>query len=279
MEKKRRLNNIIYHIGMILGSFVMIYPLVWLFASSLKTNAEYYGSPYSLLPQSWAWSNYVEGWKGFARLTFATFYKNSLFMTITCTLASVFTSALVAYGMSRMKFKGRGFWFGVMMLTMCIPGQVLQVPTYLFFHTIGWTGTFLPIIVPAFTAGASTVFMMMQFMRGIPKDMDEAATIDGCGPIQIFTRITLPLIKPALGISLITGFIGNWQNYMGALLYLNKPELYPVSLALTLYTDETGTNYGPMFAMSALSLVPVLTLYFIFQKSLTQGITITGLKG
>lgn len=279
MKKKRRLADIIYHICMILGSFIMIYPLVWLIASSFKTNAEYYASPYSLIPKSMAWQNYVEGWKGFARLTFATFYKNSFLMSITCTFGAVATSALVAYGMSRMKFKGRGAWFGAMMLTMCIPGQVLQVPTYLFFHAIGWTGTYLPIIVPAFTAGASTVFMIMQFMRGIPKDMDEAATIDGCGPVQIFLRITLPLIKPALGIACINSFIGNWQNYMGALLYLNKPELYPVSLALTLYTDETGTNYGPMFAMSALSLVPVLTLYFIFQKSLTQGITITGLKG
>lgn len=279
MKKKRRLVNIIYHAGMTLGSFIMVYPLVWLIVSSLKTNAEYYARPYSLIPLSMAWSNYVEGWKGFARLTFATFYKNSFFMSITCTIGGVVSSAVVAYGMSRMRFKGRGGWFGAMMLTMCIPGQVLQIPSYLMYHTIGWTGTYLPIIVPAFTASASGVFMIMQFMRGIPKDMDEAATIDGCGPFQIFVRITLPLVKPALGISFINGFIGNWQNYMGALLYLNKPELYPVSLALTLYTDDTGTNYGPMFAMSALSLVPVLTMYFIFQKALTQGITITGLKG
>ena len=279
MKKKHSLTTIIYHIGMIIGCFIMIYPLVWLFASSLKTNAEYYASPYSLIPQSMAWSNYVEGWKGFARLTFATFYKNSFFMAITCTIGSVVSSAVVAYGMARMRFKGKKFWFGAMMLTMCIPGQVLQIPSYLRFHSIGRTGTYLPIIVPAFTAGASGVFMIMQFMRGIPREIDEAATIDGCGPFQIFTRISLPLIKPALGISFINGFIANWQNYMGALLYLNKPERYPVSLALTLYTDETGTNFGPMFAMSALSMVPVLVMYFIFQKSLTKGITITGLKG
>lgn len=264
---------------MIVGSFIMIYPLLWLFVSSLKTNAEYYGSPYSLIPQSWAWSNYVEGWQGFARLTFATFYKNSFFISITNTLAGVVSCSLVSYGFARMRFKGRSFWFGAMMLTMCIPGQVMMVPSYLLFHTIGWTGTYLPIIVPSFFASAGGVFMIMQFMRGIPIDMDEAATIDGCGPFQIYVRIILPLIKPALGISVINGFIGNWQNYMGALLYLNKPQMYPVAMALTLFKDDTGTNYGPMFAMSALSLVPVLTLYFIFQKALTQGITITGLKG
>lgn len=279
MKNKRKFFRALYHLGMIAGSFIMIYPLVWLFVSSLKTNAEYYGSPYSLIPKSWAWSNYVDGWQGFARLTFATFYKNSFFISITCTLAGVVSCSLVAYGFSRMRFKGRSFWFGAMMLTMCIPGQVMMVPSYLLFHAIGWTGTYLPIIVPSFFAGAGGVFMLMQFMRGIPIDMDEAATIDGCGPFQIYVRIILPLIKPALGISVINGFIGNWQNYMGALLYLNKPQMYPVAMALTMFKDDTGTNYGPMFAMSALSLVPVLTLYFIFQKALTQGITITGLKG
>ena len=279
MKIKKKIGSIIYHTGMILGCFVMLYPLFWLIASSLKSNEEYLASPISLIPTSWALSNYVEGWAGFARLSFSTFFGNSIFIAVFSTLGTVLSCTLAAYGFSRIKFKTRRFWFAALLLTMCLPSQVLMIPQYLLFNRFGWVGTYLPIIVPRFCGDAFNVFLLMQFMKNVPKEMDEAAIMDGCNPFQMFYRIMLPLVKPAISTVAVLGFMSSWSDFMGALLYLNKPSMYPVSYALKLFSDENGTNYGPMFAMSVASLIPVLILFFIFQKSLVEGISTTGVKG
>ena len=279
MKKKKRILTILYHTGMILGSFVMIYPLLWLLGSSLKTNAEYYASPYSLIPHSWAFSNYAQGWKGVGRLTFTAFFKNSFLISICSTIGIVVSSTLAAFGFARIKFRTRKFWFVLMILTMCLPSQVLMIPQYSLYNKLGWLGTYLPIIVPCFTGSAFYVFMLMQFMKNIPREMDEAAIVDGCNRPALFYRIMLPLIKPAMATVAVLAFMGSWSDFMGALLYLNKPAMYPVSYAIKLFGDENGTNYGPMFAMSFCSLIPVLVLFFVFQKSLVEGISTTGVKG
>lgn len=279
MKIKKKIGSIIYHTGMILGCFVMLYPLFWLIASSLKSNEEYLASPISLIPTSWALSNYVEGWAGFARLSFSTFFGNSIFIAVFSTLGTVLSCTLAAYGFSRIKFKTRRFWFAALLLTMCLPSQVLMIPQYLLFNRFGWVGTYLPIIVPRFCGDAFNVFLLMQFMKNVPKEMDEAAIMDGCNPFQMFYRIMLPLVKPAISTVAVLSFMSSWSDFMGALLYLNKPSMYPVSYALKLFSDENGTNYGPMFAMSVASLIPVLILFFIFQKSLVEGISTTGVKG
>ena len=279
MKIKKKIGSIIYHTGMILGCFVMLYPLFWLIGSSLKSNEEYMASPSSLIPTSWAFSNYVEGWAGFARLSFSTFFGNSIFIAVFSTLGTVLSCTLAAYGFSRIKFKTRRFWFAALLLTMCLPSQVLMIPQYLLFNRFGWVGTYLPIIVPRFCGDAFNVFLLMQFMKNVPKEMDEAAIMDGCNPFQMFYRIMLPLVKPAISTVAVLSFMSSWSDFMGALLYLNKPSMYPVSYALKLFSDESGTNYGPMFAMSLASLIPVLILFFIFQKSLVEGISTTGVKG
>lgn len=279
MKIKKKIGSIIYHTGMILGCFVMLYPLFWLIASSLKSNEEYLASPTSLIPTSWALSNYVEGWAGFARLSFSTFFGNSIFIAVFSTLGTVLSCTLAAYGFSRIKFKTRRFWFAALLLTMCLPSQVLMIPQYLLFNRFGWVGTYLPIIVPRFCGDAFNVFLLMQFMKNVPKEMDEAAIMDGCNPFQMFYRIMLQLVKPAISTVAVLSFMSSWSDFMGALLYLNKPSMYPVSYALKLFSDENGTNYGPMFAMSVASLIPVLILFFIFQKSLVEGISTTGVKG
>ncbi len=279
MKIKKKIGSIIYHTGMILGCFVMLYPLFWLIGSSLKSNEEYMASPSSLIPTSWAFSNYVEGWAGFARLSFSTFFGNSIFIAVFSTLGTVLSCTLAAYGFSRIKFKTRRFWFAALLLTMCLPSQVLMIPQYLLFNRFGWVGTYLPIIVPRFCGDAFNVFLLMQFMKNVPKEMDEAAIMDGCNPFQMFYRIMLPLVKPAISTVAVLSFMSSWSDFMGALLYLNKPSMYPVSYALKLFSDESGTNYGAMFAMSVASLIPVLILFFIFQKSLVEGISTTGVKG
>ncbi|MCI8798336.1 carbohydrate ABC transporter permease [Acetatifactor muris] len=276
---KKRFMTVLYHTGMIMGSFIMLYPLLWLLGSSLKTNEEYFASPYSLIPTTWAFSNYIEGWGGFARLTFTTFFRNSILIAAVSTLGTVVSCSLAAYGFSRIQFRTRKFWFGAMLLTMCLPSQVLMVPQYLLYNSLGWVGTYLPLMVPSFCGNAFNVFLLMQFMKNIPGEIDEAAVMDGCSRLQLFGRIMLPLVKPAVATVAVLSFMGSWSDFMGTLLYLNKPRMYPVSFALRLFSDESGTNYGPMFAMSVASLVPVLVLFFIFQKSLVEGISTTGVKG
>lgn len=279
MKVKKRISAVVYHAGMIVGSFIMVYPLLWLLGSSLKTNEEYFASPYTLFPAAATFSNYIEGWKGFARLSFGVFFKNSIFIAVLSTLGTVASCTLAAYGFSRVKFRTRKFWFGAMLLTMCLPSQVLMVPQYLLYNSLGWVGTYLPLIVPSFCGSAFNVFLLMQFMKNIPREIDEAAIVDGCSQYQLFRRIMLPLVKPAVATVAVLSFMGSWSDFMGALLYLNKPRMYPASFALRLFSDETGTNYGPMFAMSVASLTPILALFFIFQKSLVEGISTTGVKG
>lgn len=276
---RNRIRDTFYHIGMVIGSFIMLYPLIWLLAASLKSNVDYLSSPNNLLLKSFEFANYTNGWKGFARLSFATFFKNSIYISVMQTIGTVASCTLVAFGFARIQFRTRNLWFALMILTMLLPGQVMMIPRYLLFNSFGWVGTFLPLIVPAFFGGAFNVFLLMQFMKNIPYDMDEAATIDGCNHFQLFSKITLPLVKPAIATVAVMSFMGAWGDFLSALLYLNQPKMYPVAYALKLYSDETGTNYGPMFAMSVTSLVPIIIIFAIFQKSLVEGISTSGIKG
>ena len=189
------------------------------------------------------------------------------------------SSAIVAFGFARIQFKGRQFWFVLMIITMMLPGQVLMIPRFVLFNNLGWVGTYLPMILPSFFASGFNVFLIMQFIRGIPRDMDEAATIDGCSWYGIFARIILPLIVPSLVTVGVLSFIGSWEDFMGALLYLNKPNMYTVAYALKMFNDSSQTDFGATFAMSFLSLMPILVIFFFFQKQLVEGISTQGLKG
>ncbi len=186
---------------------------------------------------------------------------------------------MAAYGFARIRFAGSGFWFTIMLMTLMLPIQVQIIPQYIVFSKLEWINTFLPLIVPRFFGQAFFIFLMIQFIRGIPVDLDEAAEIDGAGKAGIFFRIILPLIKPALVTSGIFSFYWTWEDFFGPLLYLNAPDLYTVSLALKNFADpSTATNWGAIFAMSVLSLVPVFAIFVMFQKYLVQGISTTGLK-
>lgn len=279
MRLKRKVFRVVYHTFMIAFSFLMLYPLLWMVASSFKPTSEVMTTANSLIPETFTLENYSTGWQGFARYTFATFFKNSLFLAVVKTVAAVVSNSIRAFGFARIKFAGRKFWFGLMISTMCLPGMVLQIPTYLMYNSWGWVGTFLPMVMSCWFGSAFDTFLIMQFMKNIPKEMDEAAEIDGCGYWRLFTQISLPLIKPALSSVAIMSFIGTWGDYYGALIYLNKTKYYPVAYALKLYESEIGVNYGPMLAMSVLSLVPIMILFFIFQKQLIEGISTTGVKG
>lgn len=172
-----------------------------------------------------------------------------------------------------------GIWFVLMVVTMMLPGQVMMIPRFVLFNSMGWVGTYLPMIVPSFFASGFNIFLIMQFIRGIPRDMDEAAKIDGCSWYGVFFRIIVPMIVPSLVTVAVLTFMSSWEDFMGALLYLNKPETYTVAYALKMFNDSSMSDYGATFAMSAASLVPILVLFFFFQKNLVEGISIQGLKG
>ena len=279
VSARRRISTLIYHLLMLIVSFAMLYPVLWLVASSIKPNGDIFSTATSLIPQNFTLEHYKIGWKGFGGYSFTTFFKNSLFVAILSSIGMTLSSALVAFGLARIRFRGRNFWFVLMVVTMMLPGQVMMIPRFVLFNKMGWVGSYLPMIVPAFFASGFNIFLIMQFIRGIPRDLDEAAKIDGCSWYSVFFRIIVPMIVPSLVTVGVLTFMGSWEDFMGALLYLNKPSYYTVAYALKMFNDSSMSDYGATFAMSALSLVPILTLFFFFQKNLVEGISIQGLKG
>ena len=282
MAKKRRLRKILYHVFTLCFGFVMVYPLIWIIMSSFRESAEILRDSVRLFPKVWTLENYIDGWKGFGDggYTFGTYFWNTFVICVVGTVGAVISSTMVGYGFARIHFPGKGIWFICMMLTMMLPGQVLSIPQYILFNKLGWVGSNLPLIVPAFFGQGSFIFLTMQFIQGIPYELDEAARIDGCSRYSTFVHIILPLIKPAVITTTIFSFYWKWDDYFGQLLYLVKPKSYTVSVALKLFADpESLGDTGPMFAMAALSMLPVLIIFLFFQKYLVEGISTTGLKG
>lgn len=280
MRRKAQAKKVAYHVLVILFGFVMIYPVLWMISGSFKDNAEILRGSLSLIPETLKLSNYSTGWSGFAGTTFATFFRNSILITVVATLGCVISSALVAYSFSRIKYRGRGIWFACMLATMMLPGQVIMIPQFLLWYDLGLVPGPLPLILPFYCGQAFFIYQMMQFMAGIPRDLDEAATIDGCSKYTVFTRVLLPLMKPSIVTTIIIQFYWKWDDYMGPLLYLSTPNSYTVSLAIKNFADASSTtDYGAMFAMSTLSMIPVFLIFLFFNKYLVEGISTSGLKG
>lgn len=258
---------------------MILYPVLWLLLTSFKSTSEILSSV-SLLPESWTLQNYLEGWEGSGVGSFGTFFINSAIVAGACVIGNVITCTLTAYAFSRLSFAGQTALFSIVIGILFLPKEVLLIPQYTFFHQLGWTDSFLPLIVPHFLAlDAFFVFLSVQFLRGLPKEIDEAAVLDGCGPWRRFWYITLPLVRPAIATTAIFTFIWTWNDYMPQLMYLNSPENYTLSVGLRTFLDATaGSDLGPMSAMSVLSLLPLLVLFIFFQRSLVRGITMTGFK-
>ncbi len=280
MARKKKIETCFYHGFIILLGFIMIYPLLWMVMSSFKETNTIFRTVRSLIPERFTLENYQNGWKGFGGVSFSTFFRNSLIVTVLATVGAVFSSAIVGYGFARCKFRLGKPLFVCMLLSMMLPYQIVMVPQYILFQKMGWVGTYLPLIVPYFFGQGFFIFLIMQFVQGIPRELDEAAKIDGCSYYSIFVRIILPLISPACVTSAIFSFMWRWDDFLGSLLYLNKPDNYTVSYALKLFCDPSSTSdYGAMFAMAVLSVLPIVTLFIVFQRYLVEGISMSGLKG
>lgn len=280
-SKNTILRKIGYHGPVLLLGFVMLYPLLWMLMSSFKPTSTIFTTASQLIPTQWTLVNYTNGLRGFGNVPFIKFFQNSLFIAGVATVGTVVSSAVVAYGFSRMHFRGKKILFAAMLVTMMLPAQVLMVPQYLWYQKLSWVGTYLPLIVPYFFAiQGFFVYLNVNFINGIPRDLDEASKIDGCSIYGIFIRIIVPLLTPAMVTAGIFSFIWRWDDFLSALLFVRKSEMYPASLALKLFSDpSSSSDYGAMFAMSALSILPVLIIFITLQKYLVEGIATSGLKG
>ena len=280
---KRIASRTIYHFLVLGLGLIMIYPLVWMVMSSFKETNTIFTTASQLFPtaQNATTVNYANGWRGFGKATFGRFFLNSLFISVTATIGTVLSSSIVAYGFARMRFPFRGALFAAMLVTMMLPAQVLMIPQYLWYQKLNWVGSYMPLIVPYwFATQGFFVYLMVNFIGGIPRDLDEAAKIDGCSTYGIYLRIIMPLIVPALITSGIFSFIWRWDDFLSALLYVNSSAMYPASLALKLFCDlSSSSDYGAMFAMSTLSILPVMLIFIFCQKYLVEGIATSGLKG
>lgn len=278
-KKTGRFTPIIRHALLIGAAFVMLYPLLWMIGSSFKPESMIFSNP-SALPTSFSLENYIKGWNAL-RVSFTTFYTNSFVISALAVIGNLTACSLTAYAFARLEFKFKWFWFALMMGTLMLPYHVTLVPQYIMFLHLGWVNTYLPLVVPKFLAVDSFfIFLMVQFFRGIPREIDEAAVMDGCGPWRIYWRIMLPLSTPVLATAAIFSFIWTYDDFLGPLIYLNDQRQWTVPLALRAFIDSSGGEslYGAMFAMSALSLVPVFAVFLAFQRLIIRGVALGALK-
>ncbi len=267
-----------FHVVLCGASLIMLYPLLWMFASSVKPNAEIFESA-SLWPAHWNFTAYPRGWNGL-QVSFGRFFWNSMVISVLSVCGNVLSCSLAAYAVSRLKFPGRNTCFALMLGTLMIPYQVTLVPQYILFLNLDWVNTWLPLVVPKFMAvDAFFIFLLTQFFRGLPRELDEAAVMDGCSPWRIYWNIILPLSVPALATAAIFTFIFTWDDFFGPLIYLSDIENFTVQLGLRGFLDSAGqSDWGAMFAMAVLTLLPVLALFLFFQRLLIEGIATTGIK-
>ncbi len=270
--------SVLKHLGLVALSLVMIYPLIWLVVSSLKPNSEIFRD-LSIFTGGLSLDNYVHGWDA-QGLPFSRFLTNSLIIVVGAIIGNLVSCSLAAYAFARLRFWGRNAFFAIMLATIMLPFHVVLVPQFIIFRELGWLETFLPLIVPKFLAtDAFFVFLMVQFIRALPKELFEAARIDGAGHPRMFLQITLPLMVPALATTAIFTFIWTWGDFFGPLIYLRTRDNFTVSVALKGFVDAQSTsNYGAMFAMSVVSLLPLFLAFLIGQRYLVKGIATTGIK-
>lgn len=269
------------YLVLILLACVMIYPMVWLFLGSFKSNLELFGSS-KLLPEHFSITPYVSGWKGIGKHNYGVFFANTFLMVIPTVVFTVFSSLLVAYGFARFQFPLRKPLFALMISTLMLPNTVIVIPRYLLFNKLQWLDSYKPFVVPAMLACYPFfIFLLVQFLRGIPKELDESAVIDGCNPFTVLVRILLPLSKPAIFSAAIFQFIWTWNDFFNSLIFINSVRKYTLPLALRIGVDTTGgiVDWNQVLAMSVLAILPPVLVFFFAQRYFVEGIATTGLKG
>ncbi|MNS88071.1 Lactose transport system permease protein LacG [compost metagenome] len=275
VKKRIQPSQIILHIILTLGALIMIFPFLWTVSSSLKDMSQIFLLPPAWIPHPFQWSNYVDS------LTAAPFglaYWNSFYITGVVVLTTVLTASMAAYAFAKIRFPGSNVIFILFLATMMIPKQVTMIPLYIVMGEIGWLDSHLSMIVPGALFNAFAVFLLRQFIMGIPKELEEAAILDGASSFKIYWSIILPLIRPALAAVGIFVFLGSWNNFLDALIFLNTPENFTVPLLLNSFKGLYVADWALMMAGTTISVIPVLLVYIVAQKQIIEGVTITGIK-
>lgn len=276
--RRSRIRSVLKHTGLILFGLVMLYPLLWMVSSSFKPDAIIFREP-GLIPSEVTLDNYSEGWNALLH-PFSHYLLNSAIIVLGSLIGNLVACSMAAYAFARLEFRGRNLWFAIMLMSIMLPIHVIIVPQYILFSELNWINTFLPLIVPKLLAtDAFFIFLMVQFFRGIPRELDEAARLDGCGHGRIYFRIMLPLALPALATTAIFTFIWTWNDFFSQLIFLTRPDMYTVPVALRTFIDATSeSSWGSLFAMSIVSLIPIFLVFLFGQKYLVKGIATTGIK-
>ncbi|MFC8520712.1 carbohydrate ABC transporter permease [Streptomyces sp. NPDC057257] len=278
---RKRTGSLVWHIGSLLVLAVVLYPVLWVIGASFKPSKDIINS-LQLFPSHPILANFKGLADGIADISIWTFFQNSLFYAGGAVVGILISCSLTAYAFAKIRFTGRNLLFSLMIGTLLLPYHVLLIPQYVMFQKLELINTYVPLLLGKYLATeAFFVFLMVQFMRNLPRELDEAARIDGCGHFRIYWSIVLPLCRPALITSAIFTFINAWNDFMGPLIYLNEPGKYTVSLGMMMFRDSDGVaaNYGGLIAMSLVALLPVLLFFLAFQRYLIDGMATSGLKG
>jgi multiple sugar transport system permease protein len=280
MRYARRWQKVVFFVALSAAAFVSLYPLLWMVGASFLAEREIFDHV-GLIPRSVSLDNYVSGWRGVGGVTFTTYFVNTLILVVLRIAGTLLSCSMAAYAFARLDFTGKRVLFPLVLLTMMLPFHVTVVPQYVMFFRMGWVGSIKPLVVPAVLAsGSFFIVLMVQFMRGLPVELDQAALVDGCSVFDIYWRIILPLSAPALVTAAIFVFIWTWNDFFSQLLYLTRPGDFTVALGLRGFMDASaGSAYGQLFAMSIVSLIPVVGFFVAFQRLLIEDISTTGWKG
>ncbi|MDW8100516.1 MAG: carbohydrate ABC transporter permease [Anaerolineae bacterium] len=267
---------IIYFL-LIIGSFLISLPFFWMISTSLKKPGTEFTIPIQWIPNPPRWDNYLKGW---SILPFNIWLFNTITITAISTIGSLLSSSVIAFGFARIDFPGRNILFLLVLATMMLPYPSVIIPLFILYKNLGWLDSFKPLTIPTFFGvNAFYIFLLRQFFKTIPKDLDDAARVDGCNTFGVFRYIALPLIKPALGIIFVFSFMYNWNDFLGPLIYLSSPEKFTLALGLRFFQSQYRVEWTLLMAVSLIVLSPCIILFFIAQKYYIQGIVITGIKG
>ena len=270
--------HLLAHVVIIALALVMIYPPLWMLSSAFKPSQLIFSEP-GLWPREITLDNFMHGWLALG-IPFTRFFFNSAVIAVLSVVGNLFSCSLAAYAFARLQFRLKPVLFALMLGTIMLPFQVVLVPQYILFHELGWTNTVLPLVVPKFLAvDAFFVFLLVQFIRGLPRELDDAATVDGCGPFGVFWRIIFPLLRPALAVTAVFTFIWTWNDFLGPLLYLTSLEKLTISVGLSIYEGRRSPNWPGLMAGATLAMLPILVLFLLFQRYFVKGIVLTGMKG
>lgn len=275
---RRIVKNILVYFLLIFLSFIFIFPFFWMLDSALKENAQIFLWPPKWIPDPVAWNNFVSAFSN-PQLPFAIFLKNTLILEVGMISGRLLSCILVAYGFARLEAPGKNFWFGVLLATFMLPGAVIMIPKYILFNRLGWVDSYLPLIVPAWFGESYAIFLMRQFFMTIPRELEEAAVMDGANTFDILRLIIVPLSTPVIAVITVLSFKDIWNDFFTPLLYLNSSSKYTIAIGLAYFNGQFKVDMGPLMAASVVLILPLIVVFFIAQRAFVEGVNLTGLAG